>query len=79
MSKLLNTPANMTVETLGELLFAIDGSSPVFGCKKMLREPKRNNCEPDWLATGHLSTGNKKFSFGVPTSKHSPSKYLVKS
>lgn len=42
VGRLLNTPANMTVETFGELLFAIDGTSPVFECKKLLQEKPSN-------------------------------------
>jgi transcriptional regulator with XRE-family HTH domain len=50
LSKLLNTSSNVTAETLGQVLFAIDG-----GCLKAsrdypLRAPKANQTEPVWYA-----------------------------
>lgn len=42
VSRLINTPANITVETFGELLFAINGSSPDFQCKNLLDEKPSN-------------------------------------
>jgi hypothetical protein len=48
VGRLLNTPANITIETLGELLYAIDG-----GCLYLDQvwpdRARANNCELEWL------------------------------
>ena len=61
LSKLLNTPANMTLETLGSLLFAIDGSALSAELCKPLRKPVRNYVGPDW-ATETQQIGQVRFS-----------------
>ncbi|WMT88248.1 helix-turn-helix transcriptional regulator [Pelagibacterium sp. 26DY04] len=79
VSRLLNTPANLTVETLGEMLFAIDGSSPVYGCKNYLREAPRNQCEPEWLAIpqGTLTKHNVVMS-SAPGAARQVKKFTVR-
>lgn len=49
VGRMLNTPANITVSTMGELLFAIDGSMPTITCSNHLQERPRNYLGPDWL------------------------------
>lgn len=49
ITKLLNTPANITVETFGELLFAIDGSSPSYSQTWPCRDKHTNAGRPEWL------------------------------
>lgn len=56
VSRLLNTPSNITIETFGEMLFAIDGSSPRFEQEWLLREPVRNYDGPEWLTAGQVPT-----------------------
>lgn len=53
LGKWLNVPANITVETLGQLLFAIDKSSPTYGRSYPMKERETNACEPEWL---HISS-----------------------
>lgn len=50
VSKILNTSSNMTVETLGSVLFALDGSVPTAGRNWPLREKPKNLRGPQWLA-----------------------------
>lgn len=77
LSRLLNTPANVTVETLGELLFAIDGSAPVYGRKKVLQEPKRNQCHPEWLTPKPTSWNmSPSFSASPVTAAKNAAAYL---
>ena len=49
LGRVLNVPANVTVETLGEILYAIDGSAPVYSSCKPLQECHVNYNGPDWL------------------------------
>ena len=49
VSKILNTSSNMTVETLGAVMFAIDGSVPTAARNWPLRENTKNLREPTWL------------------------------
>lgn len=56
VTKLLNTPANVTVETLGDLLFAIDGSAPAYSQAWPCREHTTNNGHPEWLKATKAST-----------------------
>jgi len=50
VSKVINTSNNMTLETLGEVMFAIDGSCPSAARNWPLREVKVNLREPEWFA-----------------------------
>jgi hypothetical protein len=50
VSKVINTSNNMTLETLGEVMFAIDGSCPSVARNWPLRERKINLREPEWFA-----------------------------
>ena len=50
VSKVINTSSNMTLETLGEVMFAIDGSCPSAARNWPLRERKINLREPEWFA-----------------------------
>jgi len=50
LSKILNTSSNVTAETLGQLLFAIDGSCPTVARNWPLRDSPANFREPEWFA-----------------------------
>lgn len=50
VSKVLNTSSNLTAETLGEVLFAIDGSCPRVSRDRPMRESRQNLREPVWFA-----------------------------
>jgi hypothetical protein len=50
VSKVINTSNNMTLETLGEVMFAIDGSCPAAARNWPLREHKVNLRGPEWFA-----------------------------
>jgi hypothetical protein len=50
VSKVLNTSSNITAETLGEVLFAIDGSCPRVTRDWPLRAARQNLREPTWFA-----------------------------
>lgn len=50
VSKILNTSSNITAETLGQVLFAIDGSCPTVARNWPLREKRHNLREPEWFA-----------------------------
>lgn len=68
ISRLLNTPSNMTMATLGELLFAIDGSAPVFSCNKPLDATATNFCQAETI-----SHAGVLHSTGEPTTSTPPS------
>lgn len=51
VSKILNTSSNITAETLGEVMFAIDGSCPKVERHWPLREKQHNLLEPVWLSS----------------------------
>lgn len=53
LSRIINTSSNITVETLGEVMFAIDGSCPKVERHWPMRESHLNMVEPIWL-TGCL-------------------------
>lgn len=50
LSRILNTSSNITAETLGEVMFAIDGSCPSVDRTWPLRQQAQNMQEPVWLA-----------------------------
>ncbi|KKB81042.1 hypothetical protein VW35_02420 [Devosia soli] len=56
ISKLLNVPANITVETLGELLFVIDGSEPNYSQNWPCRAQHGNGGHPEWLKVPGATT-----------------------
>lgn len=49
LGRVLNVPANVTVETLGQVLYAIDGSAPTYGRCLPFQECRVNYDGPDWL------------------------------
>jgi hypothetical protein len=51
LGRILNTPANLTLETFGEVLFAIDGSCAHFSQRWPLGDEPRNYEGPDWLSS----------------------------
>lgn len=50
VSRILNTSSNITAETLGAVMFAIDGSCPKVTQHWPLKENQQNFLEPVWLA-----------------------------
>ncbi|QMV02549.1 helix-turn-helix domain-containing protein [Devosia sp. D6-9] len=50
LSRILNTSSNITAETLGEVMFAIDGSCPKVERHWPMRDQRLNMVEPVWLA-----------------------------
>lgn len=74
ISRLLNTPSNMTMETLGEMLFAIDGSAPVFTCNKPLDEKPSNSYSVRADASTVVITGASSQRW----STHSSAKETIK-
>lgn len=50
LSRILNTSSNITAETMGEVLFAIDGSCPAVSRNWPLKEQPRNLREPEWFS-----------------------------
>lgn len=50
VSKILNTSSNLTAETFGEVLFAIEGSCPAVSRTWPLRESRLNLREPAWFS-----------------------------
>ncbi|WP_172125291.1 helix-turn-helix domain-containing protein [Devosia sp. 919] len=67
LSKILNTSSNITAETLGQVMFAIDGSCPRVERDWPLREGMQNLREPIWLAD---CLDNVKISSGSGVAFH---------
>lgn len=60
----LATPGNLRIDSLSDLLFAIDGAGPIYGIDHPLDRPTRNMVRPEWLdasATELTKTAGKKF------------------
>lgn len=64
LSRLLNAPGNITLDTLSDLLFAISGAVPNYSAEHPLDKPARNLTKPVWafkdtlagLTTGGTTT-----------------------
>lgn len=48
VSRWLGTPGNWTLDTLSDLLFAIDGGEAEYSVSFPLNKPKKNISRPDW-------------------------------
>jgi hypothetical protein len=48
VSRWLGAPGNWTLDTLSDLLFAINGGEPEYSVSFPLNKPQRNISQPDW-------------------------------
>ncbi len=66
VSRMLGEPANLTLDTLSDLIFAICGGEPGYSIQYPMNAPLRNQDAPAWLSASQLeidvrsNTGSKK-------------------
>jgi hypothetical protein len=56
VNRILSAPANLTIDTVSDFLFAISGAEPTCGVQHPLEESPRNYRCPEWLSNSGTGT-----------------------
>jgi hypothetical protein len=65
VNRVLSAPANLTIDTVSDFLFAISGAEPAYGLQYPLDQAPRNYGSPEWLS--HSTHSLTTTSAGVST------------
>ena len=69
ISRMLGGPANWTIQTVADLLFAISGAEPTWSVAYSLDRPARNATRPEWVTDVQVADLRELKPFAVSKSK----------